>query len=170
MQSKVIDGFEDYLIHEDGKVESTRFGKSKILKPVVLSNGYLQVQLCKNGKKFQKRIHRLLSEAFVPNPDNKPCVNHIDNNRQNNSVENLEWVTPAENSQHAVQQNRMSRTHQIGSKGSKNPRSKLNEHMVVIIRKLIEEKELTQTQIGSIFNVSHKPISYIKHNKSWSHI
>lgn len=62
---------------------------------------YLYVKLYVNGKCFNRSIHRLLAEAFIPNPDNKPMVNHIDGNKLNNNVCNLEWVTCSENIQHA---------------------------------------------------------------------
>lgn len=63
--------------------------------------GYLRIILVRDGVKSTKRIHRLVMEAFVPNPDNKPQVNHIDSNRQNNNLNNLEWATALENTHHS---------------------------------------------------------------------
>ena len=65
--------------------------------------GYLIVSLCKNGTSKNFRINRLVAQAFIPNPNNYPCVNHIDGNKQNNYAENLEWVTYSENEKHAYQ-------------------------------------------------------------------
>lgn len=64
--------------------------------------GYISVGLWKDGKCSQRMLHRLVAEAFIPNPDNLPFVNHIDGNKRNNCVENLEWVTAKENAQHAI--------------------------------------------------------------------
>jgi hypothetical protein len=63
--------------------------------------GYLAVDLYDNGERKTKRVHRLVAEAFVPNPHGKPEINHIDGNRHNNKVSNLEWVTKKENCRHA---------------------------------------------------------------------
>lgn len=64
--------------------------------------GYLTVRLTDTTKVKTHRVHRLVAQAFIPNPDNKPFVNHKDSNRQNNHVDNLEWVTAKENTDHAV--------------------------------------------------------------------
>lgn len=66
-------------------------------------NSYISVGLWQNGKCKQRMLHRLVAEAFIPNPENKPFVNHIDGNKRNNKVENLEWVTCKENNEHAFQ-------------------------------------------------------------------
>lgn len=60
-------------------------------------NGYMYVSLNKNGKSFNKRLHILVAQAFIPNPENKPQVNHIDGNKENNNLENLEWCTSSYN-------------------------------------------------------------------------
>lgn len=104
-----IDGFEGiYEISNMGKVKSVertityinRWGtetnrtfKSCILKPSQDKDGYLYVTLKKNGIETYKKIHRLIAEAFIPNPQNKPTVNHKNHNRQDNRVENIEWAT-----------------------------------------------------------------------------
>lgn len=69
------------------------------------SKGYEIVDLYKNGKRKTVRVHRLVAEAFIPNNDNKPEVNHIDGNKHNNNVDNLEWVTKKENCRHAWNNN-----------------------------------------------------------------
>lgn len=84
-----------YSISSCGVVQSHVTGK--ILKPAVNHKGYLIVQLCCSGHKRNHRVHRLVAEAFIPNPDNLPEVDHIDKNRQNNSVENLRWASGSSN-------------------------------------------------------------------------
>lgn len=74
---------------------------NKNLKLFDNGNGYLTLQTIVNGKHKNSYVHRLVAEAFIPNPENKPCVNHIDCNPHNNDVKNLEWVTHKENMQYA---------------------------------------------------------------------
>lgn len=97
---KDIKGYEGlYQIDKNGNVYS--FYKKRFLKPAPTNWGYLTVELFKNKKGKTYKIHRLVAEAYIPNPDNKRCVNHIDCNKQNNNVENLEWCTYSENLKHA---------------------------------------------------------------------
>ena len=91
-----IKGFENYKIYEDGKI----INKNGLeVKPWKRKDGYLNIKLCKNNKPKTFRFHRLLAIAFIPNPENKPDVDHIDRNRSNNNLENLHWVTKLENLQ-----------------------------------------------------------------------
>ena len=80
-----------YQVSNLSRVKSIKFGKERILKPVTNSSGYLSVKLCKDGKVKAFTVHRLVAEAFLPNPHNYSCVNHKDENKQNNNVSNLEW-------------------------------------------------------------------------------
>lgn len=70
-----------------------------------IKTGYLECNLCKDGLTHTKAVHRLVAETFIPNPDNKPQVNHKDGNKLNNNVDNLEWCTAAENVRHAIDNN-----------------------------------------------------------------
>lgn len=98
----IINGIPtDYQINEEGTVRG-KFGK--VLKPNISTKGYLMVKIyLDNGKKFNASVHRLVAEAFIPNPENKPEVNHKDGNKHNIHVSNLEWVTGSENIIHAFQ-------------------------------------------------------------------
>ena len=80
-----------YQISDKGRVKSLWFGKEKILKPGRDTCGYLQVNLSKNGEKKTYQVHRLVAKSFLPNPDNLSEVNHKDENKENNIVENLEF-------------------------------------------------------------------------------
>jgi len=96
-----INGFENYLIYEDGRVYSKKRNTTNggFLKPRTDTHGYLRLYLCKDGKPTNKKIHRLIAEHYIPNPHNYPCVDHIDRDRQNNSLDNLRWVTFQMNNQ-----------------------------------------------------------------------
>lgn len=94
-----IPDFENYLIGEDGRVVNVRKGNT--LTPSLNENGYLYVTLWKHNRAYSRTVHRLVAEAYVPNPDNKPVVNHKDANRANPHKDNLEWVTQGENVKHA---------------------------------------------------------------------
>lgn len=109
---KDIDGYEGlYQVSNLGNVKSLMFGPKnrpylqnhpKLLKLAKSSTGYTHVQLYKDGKSSTKLVHKLVANAFIPNPLSKPEVNHLDANRANNVVENLEWVTHSENLLYAI--------------------------------------------------------------------
>lgn len=94
-----IDGFPNYEISTNGRVYSRK--RDLILTPFHDGWGYKKVSLRNHGKRSDKSIHRLVANAFIPNPLGKPEINHIDGDKNNNCVDNLEWVTSSENKRHA---------------------------------------------------------------------
>ena len=96
---KPIKGFEGlYEISNTGKFRNNR-NELKLRKHNI---GYSGLMLAKEGKKSYKLVHRVVAETFIPNPEQKREVNHIDGNKKNNLITNLEWVTSSENKQHAL--------------------------------------------------------------------
>lgn len=96
-----------------GNVKSLKYrrtGKERILKPRNNGCGYLYVVLCKNGNRRLFKIHRLVAKAFIPNPKNKREVNHKDENKTNNFVDNLEWVTSKENINYGTRNERIAKS------------------------------------------------------------
>jgi len=119
---KNIKGYEgSYQVSNLGRVKSLeravalkngseRHLKERILKPSTNRYGYLQALLCNgSGKVKTLLVHRLVCEAFYENPENKPCVNHIDENRTNNVASNLEWCTVKENNNHGTHNARVAK-------------------------------------------------------------
>lgn len=98
---KLIAGFGGtYSVSNYGEVRNNKTGR--LMKQRKTEKGYLRVGLTTNGKLKCMRVHRLVAQAFIPNPEDKPEVNHIDFNKENNCVNNLEWVTGKENAKHSL--------------------------------------------------------------------
>jgi hypothetical protein len=155
-----------YHVNSSGEVKSLkrvisepRWGirtyKEKIMKQGVVA-GYPAIRASKDGESIILYVHRLVASAFIPNPENKPCVNHIDGNKLNNHKDNLEWCTHQENAQHAV------KTGLIIP-----PRcAKLTKEEVCEIRESFENK----VYIAKKYKVSRSTVSDIKNRKTWKHI
>lgn len=135
------------------------FGIRKILTPVI-NDGYAYVMLKINGKFQHCAIHRLVAKAFIPNPENKPEVNHKDGVKFNNVVYNLEWSTDKENKIHAYNTG-------LSVRGERHTSSKLTNEDVLEIRRL---KGLPLIQLSEKFGVTKMCISKIQNNKIWKHI
>ena len=105
-----IEGYKGlYQVSNKGRVKSLKWGKERILRPGINSCGYLKVVLYKNTAAQHRLVHRLVAEVFIPNLENKPQVNHKDENKLNNCVNNLEWTTAKENSNYGTRNERVSR-------------------------------------------------------------
>lgn len=106
---KDINGYDgDYSVSTYGRVKSKKSGVDHILSQTQATGGYLYVWLSKDGKVSSRRVHRLVAMAFIPNPNSNPQVNHKDENRRNNHVENLEWCSPLYNANYGLRGKRIS--------------------------------------------------------------
>jgi predicted DNA-binding protein YlxM (UPF0122 family) len=159
VQFKEIDGFPNYLIYEDGRVWS-KLGKGQFLKWSINKYGYATVCLSNSRNTLRSSVHRIVAKVFIPNPENKPQVNHLDGNKLNNHRTNLEWNTAKENINHSFNTGLHS---QIGE-GHRN--SKLTNSQVLEIR----ASTLSETELGEIYNVSRVVINGIKTGKHWKRV
>jgi len=170
-QWKPIKGYEGlYEVSSESRIKSlsrtaranvtgVRKIKERILRQSLSSYGYAIVNLSKNGIKKCIQVHRVIASAFIPNPENKPQVNHIDFVRNNNKISNLEWVTVSENAIHSVP-NRGKRW------GDNAPRSKLSEKTKRRIISIYVDGRFTQSELAKRFDVCQPTISDIVNKES----
>jgi hypothetical protein len=129
-----------------------------------LRKQYRMVCLHKNREKEGRLIHRLVAEAFVPNPDNKPQINHKDGNGRNNKVKNLEWVTSKENHEHAHATG-------LGLKGSMVGTSKTTEKVIQKLKIILASgKKQSARKIAEELGITEKTVYNVKYNYSWRHV
>lgn len=157
-----------YTVYDDGTVIGPR---GKPLAPVPNRCGYGRITLCHDGKRPLVFVHRLVAEAFLPKVEGKECVNHKDGDKRNNRIDNLEWVTHAENHKHAYQIGRKgSNCNKNGRvSGSKNSMSKLTEAQALAIKALVAKGE-PQRSVATRFGVNQALVWRIAHGKSWRHV
>jgi predicted DNA-binding protein YlxM (UPF0122 family) len=149
-----------YLSRTD---KNGKFWANRICKQHICGE-YLAIRLSNPHKKISKEIHlhRLLAVAFIPNPENKPCVNHKNLNKLDNSINNLEWVTFKENTNHAI--NNSACKHLFGKN---HWQSKFTQQQVDEIRDKWLFKKITSPKLAEEYNVSESCIQYIVSNKNW---
>jgi DNA gyrase/topoisomerase IV subunit B len=167
---KDIPGFENkYQASNLGRIKSLKDNHNKLRKKILFQasdqKGYLHVCLHIKNKGKTYRVSRIIAKLFIPNPENKPQVNHKDGNKKNNNVANLEWNTGSENIKHAFANNL--RTIQ----GENHPLHKLTKFDIEKIRNLNRDKtNWTQKKISEVFNVHPSTISNICNYRLWKNL
>lgn len=106
---RIIENYPNYTISDKGEIVNTNTNKE--LKPYIRKDGYVVATLSKGGKKYKCYLHRLVAETFIPNPDNLPQVNHKDEDKTNNCVSNLEWITSKDNCNYGTRNERQGLGH-----------------------------------------------------------
>lgn len=155
---KPITGLEGlYEISNHGRIKSIR--NNLYLKSRVSNCGYLRLGLRKLGISTWFSIHRLVGIHFIDNPSGYPCINHIDNDKTNNHVSNLQWCTHQMNSTHMVQQGR-------SASGERNCKAKLTVEQVDKVRTM-RKTGMTLQAIGGHFNVTKQTVWGIVSNENW---
>lgn len=174
---KKIDGYEDYSISNtgkimfDGKTVIDIFGKKREYAPHIVaqcvnSSNYKKVVLRNENGSKNFYVHRLMAQAFIPNPENLPEVNHIDGNKWNNNISNLEWCSVSENSKHAFANNLREISAYNKYKVKQNA-SKLNDLDILAIQVLVD-RGIQKKEIAKLFGVYDSVICDLTNGKSYN--
>lgn len=142
-----------YEVTDGGDVFSNVGTRKKMIGKVTKS-GYHMIVFNVDGKKLYRTVHRLVAVAFIPNPQNLPEVNHINGDKLNNSVYNLEWCNSSYNQIHAR------------DNGLQN--YKINMEIANKIREIYKEGKYSHSEIGEMFGIKKTQVGYILQNKRWS--
>lgn len=138
--------------------------QTRVMKPALDANGYLRTMIIQNGRTRTVKMHRLVAQAYLPNPLNSPEVNHKSMTKDDNRVENLEWATGKQNVQHAFKTS--GRTMQ----GTKAPNAKLTEAQVLEIRAKYVPRLYSATRLAKEYSVSQPTVKAILQRRHWKHI
>lgn len=167
-QLKLNDMYYPFLISSFGRIFSLNYkkqkGNVKELKTIIDKDGYYIIPINYQGVKKLYKVHRLVALTFIKNNKNKPEVNHIDGDKSNNKVMNLEWCTTQENIIHA---------HTTGlakSKGEYNSQNVYSEKQIIKVCELLSENNMSMREISKFTDVGYSVVNSILHGKSWNHI
>ena len=161
-----IEGYEDdYQISNYGRAKSFKNGKEKILRPLWTRNGYLKFSLCLDGEHHNFSAHVLVAKAFISNPDNLPEINHLDGDKFNCHVSNLEPSTRSKNNKHAFKNGLKKQ-----KKGGDNPKAKLTNEEAAFCRKVYKphDKEFGLKALAERFGVNVRNMYNIITGKSYT--
>lgn len=158
---------EDYRADNTGNIYSFRFNKIKKLKQCNNLKGYKIVKLCQNKKPKTYLVSRLIAKTFLKNYSEELEVNHIDGNKENNNINNLEMCTHKENVQHAFN---LGLKNGIHLRGINNPNNKLTVEEVAQIRDLSRKKIFSQREIAKLYGIHQSSVSLILNQLNWSYL
>jgi hypothetical protein len=162
-QSKPIAGFPGYRVTSDGRIQSAHrrgtkaYGEWRDLRPGPNAKGYLGLTICSDGRRWSTRVHRLVAEAFVPNPKALPCVRHLDGNNTNNAASNLAWGTYADNERDKLGH---------GTWDARRGGGKLSEQQRAEARSM-RDHGWTHSKIAAALGVSRPAVSRLLSGKTW---
>lgn len=158
--------FDGYLITKQGVVWTTKQNQFRPLKAWTHKQGYLMLNLCNNNKRTTRPVHRFMAYTFLYDDNTRHLdVNHIDGNKLNNKLENLELVTQSQNISHAYQLGLIP-----SRRGEGNTNVKLTEKFVLEIREMLKSKLVTQRQIAKSYNAPITTIENISVGRTWRHL
>lgn len=160
---RAIEGYPNYYVADTGIVFSSARGAPHQLKPYKTRSGYLRVQLYHDGLRVRSFVHRIVAQTFIPNPDNKPHVNHLNGDKTDNRAINLEWCTSSENMRHAITNGLRP---EGSNRGIKHGNSKLKDSDVLEIRLL--KGRLPGRLVAKRYGIHLNTVALIWARKLWA--
>lgn len=158
-----IKGYDRYKVSNHGRVMNI---EGKIITPSISEKGYFRVRLYKDNKTKDPYVHRLVANAFIPNPLGKPQINHVDCDKKNNHINNLQWCTNKENAHHAMA-NGIFRADRYGED---HPRTKLTNKEALEIRNAILNTSFSRKILAEKYGVTVSIVQEIRYGRSFRNV